>query len=229
METATINKETEDKLKKEMNDKVKKEFHKEKTFFLILTACLVIAFGVWYFTRSPAEKVVLSCWRSYHWYWSMDSVTENPETGRIDVSFQYRKHDSREREGWLKSLEKPYRKLIEKFPEAVVNVHYNYGYDALFTFNQNDGLNVYSNQNTGAFSLEELTILFPETKRLCLFGYHSDIAEIEGFEDLRCISVAWGVTREERQKINELFPECEILDSPYELMQTYFYQKDDDS
>ncbi len=228
MDTVIIE-EIEEKLNNEVKEKVKKQENRRKIFLLILAGCMLIASGVWYFTRSKAERVALSCWWSYHSYWKLDYVTQNSDAGRIDVSFQYRNYDSREREKWLKSLEKPYRKLTAKFPEYVVNVHYNYGYDALFTFNQNDGLNIYSNQNTGAFSLGEMTVLFPETKRLCLFGYHSDIEEIEGFQDLQCISVVWGVTREEQQKIKELFPKCEILDSPYDLIQNYFYQKDDDS
>ncbi len=205
------------------SEKFEKKLKTKRMFLAVLAVVLAVACGVWYFTRSKAEKVVLSCWSSYHWYWKLDSVSQNPDTGRIDVRFQYRKYDSREREKWLKSLEKPYRKLTEKFPENVVNVHYNYGYDALLTFNQNDGLNINSNQKMETVSLKELTGLFPETKRLCLAGNYGNIEEIEGFENLQCICVTWGVTREEQQKINELFPECEILDSPYDLIMDYFY------
>lgn len=205
------------------SEKFQKKLKTKRMFLAVLAVVLAVACGVWYFTRSKAEKVVLSCWSSYHWYWKLDSVSQNPDTGRIDAHFQYQKHDSREHEKWLKSLEKPYRKLTEKFPEYVVNVHYNYGYDGLFIFTQNDGLNIYSNQNSHSLSLQEMTELFPETKRLCLFGYHSDIEEIEGFENLQSVGISPEITSQEQQKINELFPECEILDSPYDLIMDYFY------
>jgi len=215
-----ISKELEEAVNQKTKEMRKEKFIKEQRFLFIFLACLVIALGVWYFTRSKAEKVILSCWWSYHSYWKLDDVTQNPDTGDIKAVFNYKSYD-KYHEDWLKSIEKPYRKLAEKFPDNVVSVTFDCK-DALIGFTQeSDGLYVYSMQNIERLPVREVAEMFPETKKLCWYIWHGDIEEIQGFENLESIGISPEITTQERQKIKELFPNCEIFDSAYDLLATY--------
>ncbi len=215
--TAPVQPKTQEEI---YSEKFEKQQQRKRKILIILTVVLVIASGVWYFTRSKAERVALSCWWSYHSYWKLDYATQNPDTGEIKVFFEYKNYD-KYHDDWLRSIEKPYRKLVKKFPDNVVSVTYDCK-DALLGFTQeSDGLYVYSMQNIERLPVREVAEVFPETKKLCWYIWHGDIQDIEGFENLESIGISPEITEQERQKIKELFPDCEIFDSAYDLLSTY--------
>lgn len=193
----------------------------KKKAAVIIIASVALFIIIWNVSKSPLEKKVAAC-RKYSWpCWKVGYVDEDIEGKHITIVYDDDWPESSKQNVCIKeTCDALYKLLLEdqnsQYRDYVIDIRFRNAGEAesLNIYNLTADLTAVRIHNFSMTSVPLKTIVecFPYARELSVDGvdYHDTIADIKGFEDLEYFYCALYLSKEEKDYIHSLYPDCVI-------------------
>lgn len=186
--------------------------------FIVAVALFIIIFNI---CKSPLEKKVSACWQ-YAWpYWKLRYIEEDSEEKYITIVYDRDWGDiEKENICTKKTCDALYEKLLNsedsQYQDYVIDVYFTKvnGAESFGICNMTADLSAIKIHNNSMATMPLKTIVeyFPNASELYIehVDYHNTIMDIKGFERLSHLNWNTLLSKEEKEYIYSLYPNCVI-------------------